>query len=58
MSTVQQIEDAIRQLSDHERAAFRAWFAEFDAAEWNRQFEADVAAGRLNWLVDEARAEL
>ena len=40
------------------RAAFRAWFAEFDAQEWDRQFEADVAAGRLDWLIEEAREDL
>lgn len=58
MSTLQQIEDAIRRLSDEERAAFRTWFAEFDAQEWDRQLEADVAAGRLDWLIDEARQDL
>ncbi len=58
MSTIQQIEQAIRQLSTEERAAFRAWFAEFDAEEWDRQFESDVTAGRLNWLIEEARQDL
>jgi len=58
MSTVQQIEDAVQQLSLEERAAFRAWFAEFDAEEWDRQFEADVSAGRLEWLVEEARRDM
>ena len=27
---------------------FRVWFAGSDAEVWNRQFEEDVAAGRLN----------
>jgi hypothetical protein len=58
MSTIQQIEDAIRQLSLEELAAFRAWFAEFDAEEWDRQFESDVAAGRLNWLIEGARQDV
>lgn len=58
MSTLQQIEDAIRRLSDEERAAFRTWFAEFDAQEWDRQLEAGVAAGRLDWLIDEVRQDL
>ena len=57
MSTVQELEAAVRQLSPEDRAAFRAWFAEFDAQEWDRQLEADVAAGRLDWLVDEALAD-
>ena len=51
MSTIQEIEDAIRQLPDDDLAALRAWFAEFDAAAWDRQFERDVAEGRLDaWL--------
>jgi hypothetical protein len=58
MSTVQQIEDAICKLSEAERAAFRAWFAEYDAAEWDRKFEADVKTGRLDWLAEEARRDL
>jgi hypothetical protein len=57
MSTVEQLEEAVRRLSPDERAQFRAWFAEFDAAEWDRQFEADAAAGRLDWLIAEARQD-
>ena len=57
MSTVQQIEDAVQQLSHEERTAFRAWFAEFDAEEWDRELEADVSAGRLDWLIEEARSD-
>jgi hypothetical protein len=58
MTTVEQIEAAVRGLSEADKAAFRAWFAEFDAQEWDRQIEADVAAGRLDWLIDEARDDL
>jgi hypothetical protein len=58
MSTVDEIEDAIRKLPDKELAALRAWFAEFDAAAWDRQFERDVAAGRLDELADEALRDL
>jgi hypothetical protein len=54
MSTIEELEAAVKQLSPEDRAAFRAWFAEFDAEEWDRQLEADVAAGRLDWLVAEA----
>jgi hypothetical protein len=58
MSTVQEIEEAIRQLPPEDRAALRDWLAEFDAEEWDRQIVADVAAGRLDWLADEARQDL
>ena len=54
MSTVDEIEDAIRKLPDEDLATLRAWFAEFDAAGWDRQFEEDVAEGRLDALADEA----
>jgi hypothetical protein len=54
MSTVREIEDAIRKLPDVDLVALRAWFAEFDAATWDRQLERDVAAGRLDALADEA----
>ena len=58
MSSVPEIERAIRQLSPEELATFRAWFAEFDAASWDRQFEQDVAAGRLDALGDAALRDL
>ena len=51
VSTTQQLEETVRQLSADELAAFRAWFAAFDAEEWDRQMESDVAAGRLDGLV-------
>ena len=54
MSTVREIEDAIRKLPDEDLAALRAWFAEFDAAAWDLQFERDVAEGRLDALAEEA----
>jgi hypothetical protein len=54
MSTVHEIGDAIRKLPDEDLVALCAWFAEFDAAAWDRQFEQDVAEDRLDELVDEA----
>ena len=54
MSTIQEIETAVRELSREDLAAFRNWFTQFDAAAWDRQFEVDVAAGRLDVLADEA----
>ncbi len=56
MSTVQEIENAVRQLSADELAAFRAWFAAFDAVVWDRQLEADVSGGRLDEFAEERRA--
>jgi hypothetical protein len=55
---VEELEEAVRELTVEERSAFRAWFAAFDAEEWDRQLESDVAKGRLDWLADEARRDL
>jgi hypothetical protein len=58
MSTVEEIEDAIRNLSEEQISKLRAWFAEFDARLWDQQLERDVAAGRLDKLADEALNDL
>ena len=47
---VHEIEDAIEKLPPEDLAAFRQWFSEFDAANWDRQIEVDIAAGRLDRL--------
>jgi hypothetical protein len=54
MSRVQELEKQIEQLSDAELAEFRRWYAEFDANVWDRQFEADVKAGKLDAMADQA----
>lgn len=58
MTTVQAIEAAVQQLAPEERAQFRAWFESFDAADWDQQIEQDVQDGALDWLVEEAMADL
>jgi len=45
---VERIEQQIRDLSAEELAKLREWFAAFDAEVWDRQFEADVNAGKLD----------
>ncbi len=54
MSRVENIESEIRQLSTEELTAFREWFTRFDAEAWDRQFEADVKAGKLDGLAERA----
>ena len=58
MSTVQEIQEAVSHLPKEDFAAFRDWFAEFDAALWDRQLEGDVTAGRLDQLAEEALQDL
>jgi hypothetical protein len=54
MSKVEAIEQQIEKLSPTELAAFRSWYAAFDAETWDRQFEADVKAGKLDTMADKA----
>jgi hypothetical protein len=58
MSTVHEIEQAIRSLGSQELSALRDWFVAFDAEIWDRQLEQDVAAGRLDRFADEALRDL
>jgi hypothetical protein len=57
MSQIEMIEQEVKQLSSRELAAFRSWFIEFDAAEWDRQIEIDSAAGKLERLAQSAIKE-
>jgi hypothetical protein len=36
MSTIEEIENAIRKLPAEDLVSLRAWFAEFDADAWDR----------------------
>ncbi len=58
VTSVGDIEQAVRRLVPEDLAAFRRWFAEFDAGVWDGQFEQDAAAGRLDPLADEALRDL
>jgi len=58
MSTIPEIERAIRELSPKDLAELRAWFAEYDAAAWDQQLERDAAAGKLDHLAKEALDDL
>lgn len=58
MSSVAEIENAVQNLSQEELRRFRAWFQEFDAEAWDRQFEEDALSGKLDALADEALSDL
>jgi hypothetical protein len=57
MSKLEGIATQIKELSPEELTAFREWFAKFDAEVWDRQFEADVKAGKLDGLAERALRE-
>ncbi|MCK5055943.1 MAG: hypothetical protein KAT34_04770 [Candidatus Aminicenantes bacterium] len=54
MTTVQEIEKAVVNLPRPELKKFREWFDKFNAETWDRQFESDILAGKLNKLADQA----
>ncbi len=58
MSNITEIEDAVEKLPTDQLGAFREWFLKFDAAVWDRQFDEDVRAGRLDALAEEALRDL
>ena len=55
MGNMKSIEKAIAAMPPAELAEFRRWFAEFDAAAWDRQIEHDASSGALDALAAEAR---
>lgn len=57
MSNVEKLEREVAALSEEELAEFRRWYADFDAAVWDRRLTADAAAGALDRFADEALAE-
>lgn len=54
MSKIEEIEGTVKELSAKELSVFRAWFSEFDAGAWDRQFESDVNSGKLDALAERA----
>lgn len=57
MTNVKRLEREVAELSEAELADFRRWFAEFDAAAWDDQLEAEARSGALDRLADEAMAD-
>ena len=54
MTTVAEISGAVKRLPKKELARFRQWFVKYDAADWDKQIEADVAGGKLEAFAREA----
>ena len=60
MPTVTEIQQAIMNLPKSDYARLRKWLFEYDWQEWDREFEEDVKAGRLDFLkaeVEQAKRE-
>lgn len=56
MAQVEHIKAEIEALSEEDFASLRKWFAERDWQRWDEQLEADVASGKLDFLLEEAKA--
>ena len=56
MTSVTEIQDAIRVLGSDDFARLRRWMSDLDWDRWDQQVEADSEAGSLDFLVDEAAA--
>lgn len=54
MTTVTQLQQAILGLSETEYTELRRWLLDQDWERWEREFEEDVHAGRLDALAAEA----
>ena len=54
MSKIKEIEKEVQGLKPDELKAFRKWFWDFDAQEWDRQFEKDALTGKLDSLAEAA----
>ena len=52
--TVKEIEKAIEKLSEDDLFDLREWFYRFDNEVWDKQFESDVKAGKLDRLAEKA----
>lgn len=55
MSGISEIQQAILALSDDDYDTFSRWFSALDWERWDAEIEADAEAGKLDFLIDEAR---
>jgi len=54
MARLAEIQQAILVLPEAEHAQLREWFSELDWEKWDKQIEADVDEGALDFLISEA----
>jgi hypothetical protein len=53
-----EVESAIKQLPEGEIRALANWLQEYLDEMWDRQIEADLAAGKLDHLIARAEADI
>lgn len=57
MLTAEKIKEAIISLPKTEYVKLRDWFLEKDWEDWDKEIEQDIEAGKLDFLIEEARNE-
>ena len=57
MTKLEDIENAVTQLTPEQLAQFRDWFEAFDAAHFDEKIARDAQSGRLDALADRARED-
>ena len=55
MTTVKEIERAITELPPQKFSILRSWIDKFEAAQWDKQMEADVKAGKFDAIAKKVR---
>lgn len=58
MSYVEELESKILQLPKQDFALLRNWLFELDDSQWDKQIAADLKTGKLNQLINKAKAEM
>ena len=58
MTTLPEIEAAIKQLSEGDVRQLSAWLQEYLDEMWDRQIEADLVLGKLDKLIAKAEADI
>lgn len=56
MAQIEHIQAEIEALPKDDFTRLREWFAEKDWQRWDEQLEVDVAVGKLDLLLEEAKA--
>jgi hypothetical protein len=55
--SIEEIESAIKTLPKEELTKFDQWYQTFLEDQWDQQIRRDVQAGKLDFLLEEARQE-
>jgi hypothetical protein len=58
MSTVAEIENALQEIPVNDAWKVADWLQEYLDSKWDKQIDADIAAGKLDPLWEKAKADI